>query len=54
MHQMRCPKCGKRLMDISKLLNEDIAASLKCLNCKNIVRINLEKKNVKKTYRAEK
>ena len=35
-------------------LSEDSAASLKCPNCKNIVRINLEKKNVKKTYRAEK
>ena len=39
MTQMQCPKCDGRAFDISKIPREQIAVSLKCPNCQNIVTI---------------
>jgi len=36
---LKCPRCGKRICDISKFLNEDFTISVKCPNCRNIVDI---------------
>ncbi len=36
---MKCPKCGKRAFDISKLPNELIEIEMKCPNCHQFVRI---------------
>ena len=44
---MKCPVCGKRAFDTSKLLegNLNIEISLKCPNCKNIVSVELTSSN---------
>ncbi|MFP3153392.1 hypothetical protein LQZ18_02990 [Lachnospiraceae bacterium ZAX-1] len=35
--KMRCPVCGKRVFDISKLPREPIIVATKCPQCKNFV-----------------
>lgn len=44
---MKCPVCGKRAFDTSKLFEEphNIEISLKCPNCKNIVCVALKSSN---------
>lgn len=37
--KMKCPNCGKRAFDISKLPKERITIELKCPHCNKIVRV---------------
>jgi hypothetical protein len=39
MKKMKCPKCGRRAFDISKLPKEKIEVSLKCPQCKKLVTV---------------
>lgn len=37
MQKMKCPNCGRRAFDISKLPDEKIRVELKCPHCKKVV-----------------
>lgn len=37
--RMRCPKCGRRAFDISRLPKEEVEVSLKCPQCVKFVSI---------------
>ncbi|MEG0793786.1 MAG: hypothetical protein RR399_08220 [Lachnospiraceae bacterium] len=39
MNKMKCPCCGKRAFDISRLPKEQIEIELKCPNCHKFVKI---------------
>jgi ribosomal protein S27AE len=41
--KMKCPKCGKRAFDISKLPQEPVEVEIKCPRCGNIVAIPCRK-----------
>lgn len=38
MNKMKCPCCGKRAFDISRLSKEQIEIELKCPNCHKFVK----------------
>ena len=38
-HKMRCPLCGKRVFDISELPGEQVAITLKCPGCHQVVTV---------------
>jgi hypothetical protein len=35
--KMKCPLCGRRAFDISKIPKEKLEVELKCPHCKNVV-----------------
>jgi peptide subunit release factor 1 (eRF1) len=37
---MKCPKCGKRAFDISKLPEEKIEIEMKCPNCHQFITVS--------------
>jgi uncharacterized C2H2 Zn-finger protein len=39
MEKMKCPKCGRRAFDISKLPKEQVEVMLKCPQCKKLVTV---------------
>lgn len=47
MFQFKCPICGKRLFDASKIPKEEIIISTKCKNCNNAPEVKLIKENIK-------
>lgn len=53
MFQFKCPICGKRLFDASKIPIEEIVISAKCKYCKNAPEVKLSKENIKKPYQAK-
>ena len=38
-HKMRCPLCGKRVFDITELPGEQVAITLKCPSCHQVVTV---------------
>ena len=57
MNRMKCPCCGKRAFDISRLPKEQIEIELKCPNCHKFVKIpcvaasRLDNSSTMKNYR---
>jgi len=48
LRKMKCPKCGRRAFDISKLPMEKVEVILKCPQCKKIVSVPcIEKSELK-------
>lgn len=45
--RMKCPVCGKRLLDISKLPKEQVSIEVKSPCCRKIVNLKLIKENIK-------
>jgi DNA-directed RNA polymerase subunit RPC12/RpoP len=45
MTKMKCPKCGKRVFDISCLPKDQIYVELKCPNCHRVVSVPCTKES---------
>lgn len=43
-YKMICPKCGKRVFDISDKPSNPLTIELKCPNCRNIVQVSCKEK----------
>lgn len=43
--KMKCPKCGRRAFDISKLPKEEIEVTLKCPQCGNFASVPCNEKS---------
>lgn len=39
MNRMKCPCCGRRAFDISRLPKEQIEIELKCPNCHKLIKV---------------
>jgi len=35
----KCPFCGRRVFDVTKLKKEEIQIEMKCPKCKNLIKI---------------
>lgn len=46
MRKMKCPNCGKRVFDISKLPKEKIEIKLKCPQCHEFVTVPCDKNSL--------
>jgi len=44
--KMKCPNCGRRAFDVSKLPKEQIDVKLKCPQCKKLVTVPCTSKSV--------
>jgi endogenous inhibitor of DNA gyrase (YacG/DUF329 family) len=49
MEKMKCPKCGRRAFDISKLPNERVEIKLKCPQCGKFVSVLCTRESIMRT-----
>ena len=47
MERLKCPRCGKRIMDICTESPEPVEARTRCPNCNHIVTVYWEPKSKK-------
>ena len=53
MKKMKCPNCGRRAFDISKLPKEKVAVSVKCPQCGRFVTITCNEKSEIQTEQSD-
>lgn len=51
MERLKCPRCGKRIMDICTESPKPVEAQTRCPNCNHIVTVYWEPKSEKKKHK---